>query len=297
MSLFRFHSVHAALDWHMTGLGFLQWFDHLIDLENKRHFRVTEQEPACRTSIPVSWNLSQKQKQIISKLSWQSFGECKMEILQEKFTFQWGSIEAAGATQLPKQALCLWITQKWTTQRQRTPTSSSLDPIPCHSSCLWSWWSLMQHYCQVSHTRFDFFVCSHQEETTWVCQPWLSSQCHWTPPAVTAPKHRTRLWECSPQVKGAFTCPPENSSQISSCFWPLGETSGFSWMGDLNLFHNRRLDRTKWVWDKLIPRKFPHSQQIPSATTQTDHLMHIKREKHHKAAKKKKNFGGNKVPV
>lgn len=35
-----------------SGLSFLKLFDHLIDLENKRHLGVIEQEPAGRTSIP-----------------------------------------------------------------------------------------------------------------------------------------------------------------------------------------------------------------------------------------------------
>lgn len=140
---------------------------------------------------------------------------------------------------------------------------------------------LMEHYCQVSHTWFDFFVCSHQKKPPECVSP------DWAPSVTELhlqslpPKHRTRLWECSPQVRGAFTCPPENSSQISSCFWPLGETSGFSWMGDLNLFHNRRLDRTKWVWDKLIPSKFPQLQLklITSCTSKEKNTTKLQKKK------------------
>lgn len=60
-------------------------------------------------------------------------------------------------------------------------------------------------------------------------------------------------------------------------------------MGDLNLFHNRRLDRTKWVWDKLIPSKFPQLQLklITSCTSKEKNTT--------KLQKKKKNFGGSKA--
>lgn len=74
-----------------SGLSFLKLFDHLIDLENKRHLGVTEQEPAGRTSTPEAAICHENKKKPTKKVSWQSCGDrsdCKMEILQENFTFQ-----------------------------------------------------------------------------------------------------------------------------------------------------------------------------------------------------------------
>lgn len=131
MSLFRFHSVHAALDWHMTGLGFLQWFDHLIDLENKRHFGVTGQEPACRTSIPVSCNLSWKQtRKLFQSSHGNHLGSAKWKFYRKNSLFSGAALRLL--EQLSSQSkLCVYGLPKNEEHRGRElPNPPAWIPFP-----------------------------------------------------------------------------------------------------------------------------------------------------------------------
>lgn len=151
MSWFRLHSVHVALNWHMSGLSFLKWFDHLIDLENKRYLGVIEREPAGRTSIPEA-EIHHENKKIISKISWQSFGDCKMEILQENFPkvpfsralFSRAALRLLG--QLRSQSkFCVYGSVK---MRNKEPENYQISPALSATtgmlwagdrSCTWPW--------------------------------------------------------------------------------------------------------------------------------------------------------------